>query len=520
MPSTQGVEQILTEGYSGFGLEELDREQLRRELREACKTDLIFLSHDILGYPDVDTPLHRDLARFLLSPGKSKAVFLPRKNFKTTVGTVSLTIQKILNDPARKMLIAMATLGRAIEVLREIGYHLQYNPKLQYLFPELFSSDILKVTQKEIIIGRGRKEATISVGSADGNLVSAHYDDIFYDDLVDMLNSATLTLCKKTLSWYRASHSLSSFTFQEYVYGTPWAPKDMYAWIRKEARDQFQIYERPAAEPPNLDDGVPIFPEKFSLEELKKERARLGSYYFSLQYFLEMISKEDAIFKMGEDGDIKYYTDLPKNLNRFMTIDAALSLEEGSNWSVVLTCGVDSEDNIYVINYRRGHWLPDKLIDIIFEEHQRYKPLKSGMEKVVFQDVLMFDFKKEQMRKKIFFPMVELKADRKHTKERRILALQPIHEAGKLFIRKDMIELEDEMMRFRTPPQAGVPDDILDALAFQLQLAWKPRSGRAVEDENKLTMGNIRKKLKEAKRLRGLMGNENLSFEKIWKYIS
>jgi len=83
-----------------------------------------------------------------------------------------------------------------------------------------------------------------------------------------------------------------------------------------------------------------------------------------------------------------------------------------------------------------------------------------------------------------------------------------------------MIELEDEMMRFRTPPQAGVPDDILDALAFQLQLAWKPRSGRAVEDENKLTMGNIRKKLKEAKRLRGLMGNENLSFEKIWKYIS
>jgi len=54
------------------------------------------------------------------------------------------------------------------------------------------------------------------------------------------------------------------------------------------------------------------------------------------------------------------------------------------------------------------------------------------------------------------------------SKESRIGQLQPRFEAGALFIKKGMTDLRDQMVSF---PRA-THDDILDALAYVLQIAY------------------------------------------------
>jgi hypothetical protein len=69
----------------------------------------------------------------------------------------------------------------------------------------------------------------------------------------------------------------------------------------------------------------------------------------------------------------------------------------------------------------------------------------------------------------IFLPIEELKTET--SKEIRIMGLQPRFETGAIYIRKNMLDLEDELLRF----PKGQTDDLIDALAHQLQIIHKPQ---------------------------------------------
>ena len=75
-------------------------------------------------------------------------------------------------------------------------------------------------------------------------------------------------------------------------------------------------------------------------------------------------------------------------------------------------------------------------------------------------------------RRGVFFTFDELKAD--SNKEGRIMTLQPRYEAGVLFIKKGMEDLRYQLTNFPRTTH----DDIIDALAYQLQLIFPKREKR------------------------------------------
>ena len=66
-------------------------------------------------------------------------------------------------------------------------------------------------------------------------------------------------------------------------------------------------------------------------------------------------------------------------------------------------------------------------------------------------------------------PIEELRPDTRQTKAMRIRGLQPRFEARTVFLRREMVALEDELLRF----PRGRTDDLVDALAYHLQLTTR-----------------------------------------------
>jgi predicted phage terminase large subunit-like protein len=191
------------------------------------------------------------------------------------------------------------------------------------------------------------------------------------------------------------------------------------------------------------------------------------------QYQNSPVSAVDATFRPEW---FKYYIDDDlKNieLNYFLTLDPAISLEKSADFTVFMICALDTVNNLYIIKIDRGKYLPDEIIKRLFEYNKRYRLCTNGIEVVAFQKTLRYQINDEMRKRNHFISVTELKHNSTVSKENRIIALQPRYEQGAIFHRQgdDMTtELESELIHFPRSKH----DDISDTLASQLEIAFQP----------------------------------------------
>lgn len=218
-------------------------------------------------------------------------------------------------------------------------------------------------------------------------------------------------------------------------------------------KNTFAVYKRKATE-----NGVPIFPKKFSLEALELLKKQLGTYEYSCNYENEPINSETQHFR----PPVRYWTDLGEGAQHTLTVDLAISEKTSADYTVVLDMARTRSNQLCVVEYARRHMSPSETIEKIFEFIQKYKPRRIGIEAVAYQ-MAMISLMKEEMRKRnVMVDMVPIHHNR--DKFTRIVALQPYWETGNLLLKQGMIELEDELFRF----PVGEHDDVIDALSMQL----------------------------------------------------
>ena len=119
---------------------EMLMEVIREEKRRRCKEDLLFLAHEVLGFKDLwaevgdnDHP-YRVIEHMLdrrVDCGYDKPfnlIMIPRDCLKTTLATVTKTIQRILRDGNVRILLTAATLDLSRKMLAQIKDLLTNNP--------------------------------------------------------------------------------------------------------------------------------------------------------------------------------------------------------------------------------------------------------------------------------------------------------------------------------------------------------------------------------------------------------
>lgn len=451
--------QLLTQ-QNRLELEEVIKE---RE-KQLSEQSLFYFAKKILGFNELDENVHQEWELFLKGAKRLKLMLVPRDHFKSTFFTVSYPIQQLCIDNAKRFLLTNAVYDNAGTFLKSIKTQIENNTRLKWWGIEpgsIWSTEALEVKRQSI-----HKEPSISIAGIGSQLPSQHYDVIIWDDLINEKNITSKEQTDKVIDWWKDSLSLLEPGGLGIVLGTRWSYRDLYEYIIQNLAEHFDIIIRKAIR----DDGSIYFEKRFSKEYLEELRKLKGPYKFSLQYQNELTDPEDAVFK--RDWILKY-KDLPAPVRYFTTIDPALSTDPTADYSVIMTCAVDVDNNLYVVDYFRDRVEPKDLIDKIFEKFLLYRPVKVGIEKIGFQRVLSFWLEDQQRERSVFLPWEELTTSDK-AKPDRILALQPRFAAKTVHIKPHMVDLEDELISFKYPESNQLHDDLIDALAYQLEIIFKP----------------------------------------------
>jgi predicted phage terminase large subunit-like protein len=230
---------------------------------------------------------------------------------------------------------------------------------------------------------------------------------------------------------------------------------------------------------------VPIFPEKFSIETLTniRDAPDMGEYMFSCQYmnnprnpelqdfnvqdlrFWRWSSDESHVVTYKPNGEVHEITEVSL-LDVTVSVDLAPAEKITSDRNAVIVSATTPAGDVIILDAWAARCTPLELMDHLFKCKQRYNPRVFGIESVAYQKAFKYFLKAEADRRGVYLNIVELKATGK--KEVRIRGLQPVAATGHLYIPPHAHELRNEFSDF----PLGKHDDLLDALAMQLQL-WR-----------------------------------------------
>lgn len=221
--------------------------------------------------------------------------------------------------------------------------------------------------------------------------------------------------------------------------------------------------------------GEALWPEKFSIEKLRKKQTEIGSYAFSSLYQQSPINEQNRKFKKAWYKYREFSKVLQLDTYNVMTIDprGKDDIDQGTDYIGITLNFIDREGKWNVICYRTKLSATD-LIDLMFTNWKRYNLHKIGIEDNQFTQALKSVWEEEMVRRGVYMD-VELLKHGGHSKALRIEALVPRYERGGIYHIKHgdtnfCKDLESELSMF---PKA-TNDDASDSLAYQVQLAQRP----------------------------------------------
>ena len=489
-------------------------------LADKAKSDLYYLTKEILGYDlmtpqvhgelcayvrsvmgwkgdyDTDTPRYDGKNPFLpsdtipdkLEPAnKNLLLLMPRGTFKSSVVTIGLTIQMVLNDPNSRTMIGSETFGKATAFLSEVKGHWENNELLRKIFFHLYkcypddNKRKDKWSDSELNLAcrtRHRKEPTLSCAGVDVTKNGMHYDLIVNDDLHSEKNTKTKEQIENVIDYYKLAFSLLDPMCPMVVIGTRWDYNDLYQHIIDNETDSFNFFTRKALG----DDGELLFPERLTEDFLDAQRKKQGSYIFSCQYMNEPVDSETAMFKRS-DIQVVQLKDVP-DLDWYLSVDPSAG-GEYADYAALVVGGMDEDGNLYFREAMREKMNYSQIINRIFDLYERFKPRKISLEIVATQKNIQHMLEQEMRRRKINLPMHYVRSQSR-TKIERVKGLAPFYELRKVYHVKEAKhrqELEYELIHF----PRGKHDDVVDAAAGILDIVRpvKKRPSKEASEKKK-----------------------------------
>lgn len=488
-------------------------EKQRSKLRKKCLRDLFSFCRAVMGYDDISPELHGDFCHFLEGPQKRKQTTMPRSFVKTWIGSIAYPIWATLKreeedelpwgasfddkfwqlGPNMRVLIASYVISNAEKMISLIRKTYEANTAMQILFPEVIPHNFNKVkwSNQSACINRDDNftESTFEAAGIGGASTSRHYDLIIEDDLIyakkDDLSDRELQPNQddidKAIGWHKLATSLlvpGQHTRMQNS-GTRWAPKDLvkYIWDNEPSYARFM---RGCVNLDELETGLhwkectPEWPSAYNIEQLEIIAAAQGPYMFATQYLLKPTSPQQRLFQRVWLQEYTKESELPLTMRVFTTVDLAgwgKAKRSRMSRAVILTCGWDHNNHVWLLHYDVGRFDPSEVINIMAKHWSRFSPEQIGVEEVYYQKAIAHFARKAMERGDIPWMSIRaVKPEGGESKELRIRSIEPIASNLAVHCRPLHKEFIEEFCEY-VPNNDSCTKDILDALAYQIRIA-------------------------------------------------
>lgn len=507
-------------------------EEVRLKLRKKCLRSLYAFCLAVMGFDDMKESVHGKYCRFLEANHSRKQATMPRGFFKTVIGSIAYPIWIALprkeadefptgisnNDkfynlgPNIRILIASYVIANSMKMIGLIRKTYERNIAMEILFPEVIPENFNKIkwSNTEACINRSEEftEATFEAGGIGGSTTSRHYDLIIEDDLIyankDDFSGQELQPNQedidKAIGWHKLAMSLLVPGAHTRIHntGTRWAKHDLVDFIRSN-EPSYKVFNMSVVDP---ETGEFVWPEMYGKEKMDQIYAAQGPYMTQTQYYNNPIAPEDMLFKLEWLQYYKTQEEVPEGMRIFTTVDLSGWSETrrknaNNSRGVILTCGWDSKNHLWILHYDVGRFDPSEVISLLYKHHKLFNPEIIGIESVYYQKSIMHFLRKE-METRGWLPARELKTDSSTSKEIRIRALEPVASNLAIHCRPDHTDFITEYTEY-VPNSNSCTKDILDALAYQIQVA-KPGtvvSSKSLGNRNMFNQGVVIDKLLE-----------------------
>lgn len=499
------------------------------EIRIAAEADLETFIRLVAPY-QVLGGVHQEWCSWTCSQeaGNHQITLLPRDHGKSRYIAFKVAWY-IVKNPAIRILYISSTSGLAEKQLYFIKQILTSSIVRRY-WPDLINEDEGKRerwTSTEIAIDHplrkleGIRDPTVFTGGLTTNLVGMHCDVAVLDDVVTGDNAYTEEGRDRVKTQYSLLSSIEGAEAEEWVVGTRYHPKDLYADMLEmqeeiydsegeiiEYKSVYGVFQRQVED---TGDGTGQFlwpkqmrsdgkPFGFDAKILARKRAKyLDRTQFRAQYYND--PNDPGELRIGRDK-FQYYD--PKfminsqgswfykerKLNIFASVDFAFSEGKRADYTAIVVIGVDRDNNTYVLDIDR--FKTEKISEYfrhIQDLHVKWNFRKLAAETTSGQKTIVRELKDSYIKPYgLYLSVEEINHNRRQgSKEERIASvLEPRYDNLMVWHYRGghCQTLEDELISHHPPH-----DDCIDALATAITISVPP-SGVLAGDRARLS-GNI-----------------------------
>lgn len=480
-------------------------------IREAAEKDLaVFIKlvapHLLMG------GVHQELISWWGREGalNNQLVLLPRGHLKSKL-IAYRTAWWITKNPETTILYVSATADLAEKQLYQIKQIID-SPIYRRYWPEMIHPDEGKREKwavAELAVDHpkrkleGIRDATCKAVGLTSNTTGFHADVVVLDDIVVPGNAYTEEGRDKVASAYSQLASIENPGAKEWVVGTRYHPKDIYDTMinmksevfddNGDVEEEIEIYElfQRVVET----DGEFLWPKQTRADGKsfgfdKNILAQIkGKYVDTTQFYSQYYNNPNSseLARISAEKFQYYERSLLQNregdwfikdrkLNVYAAIDFAFSLKKKADYTALVTIGVDSLGNFYILEIDR--FKTDRIVEYfnhIVKAQQKWGFRKIRAEITVAQQTIVKELKESYIKPNgIALSIDEFRPNRHQgDKDERIGAiLEPKYDNLQMWHYRggNCQSLEEELI-MQHPPH----DDIKDALANAIDIAIIPK---------------------------------------------
>jgi len=315
--------------------------------------DFPFFCTEILGLDFAEH--HKKIASYLKN--KQRVLVICARGHGKTELAIAYCLWKVMFNHKLEILVVSSSMDQSSKFLERLKTYIAENDNLRILNPSSEYSDIVDWAQTwnklEIVTSTKCK---IYCRPFNSTIRGVHVDlticdDILRDDNTNMTEDRAIKLFNEVIS-----PVVESKDGQLFVIGTPQTYTDLLSHLKKKQSYREGLLEIPAID---LNWTTPAWPNKFSVEKLKRIKMDIGSFAFTKEYLIMPVSGENSYFNIEMVkhalANVEHYN-RKEGCSYFMGVDIAMSKDVRADYSVFTVIEIDEDGffNVCWIHREQG----------------------------------------------------------------------------------------------------------------------------------------------------------------------